>query len=89
MIVTETFDVGTSEAVLVVPALHTAQDVRLHNHEHGQSHFVFVGDSAVGTANGFDVAAESYLSLMIPAGEELWAISNHDTVEFHVMRVAK
>lgn len=89
MIVSEQFTIGTAEPTLVVPALHVAQEVQLHNHEHGNNHFVYVGGSSVTASTGFDVVAEGYVAVRVPAGEELWAISNHNGCEFHVLRIAK
>jgi len=73
----ETFEV-TDTAVQIVQASSNPMRVELHNHEHSTAHSIYLGDENVTIANGFHMTAESKIELVLGAGDELFAISDHD-----------
>jgi hypothetical protein len=74
-------------AVQIVPADRMSQHVCIHNHEHSQNSEIFIGNQNVTIGNGIHAQAELTSQLTIGPGDDLWAISDVEDVELHVLVV--
>jgi len=88
MIETAQHTIGTT-AVLVSAAHHMEVLIHFHNEEHGNSHPIYLGKSDVTTTTGLHLAVDQDIELTIPAGEELYAISDGAGRELHTIRIAE
>jgi|DEB3_MinimDraft_2_1074329.scaffolds.fasta_scaffold01520_3 hypothetical protein len=78
-----TLNAGT--ATKIVPAQVMAQQVIVHNHDHGGNDSIYIGDSSLGTAlNGMHVPDTETLKLVLYPGDELFAIASSATPQVHV-----
>jgi len=78
-----TLNAGT--ATKIVPAQIMAQQVIVHNHDHGGNDDVYIGDSSLGTAlNGLHIPDTETLNLVLYPGDELFAIADSGTPQVHV-----
>jgi len=77
-----TLNAGT--ATKIVPAQVMAQQVIVHNHDHGGNDSIYIGDSSLGTAlNGMHVPDTETLKLVLYPGDELFAIASSATPQVH------
>lgn len=74
-------------AVQIVPANTMGQHVCIHNHEHSSNSEIFIGNQNVTIGNGIHAAATTTSQLTIGPGDDLWAISDVEDVELHVLVV--
>jgi len=78
-----TLNAGT--ATKIVPAQVMAQQIIVHNHDHGGNDSIYIGDSSLGTAlNGLHVPDTETLKLVLYPGDELFAIASSATPQVHV-----
>jgi len=85
---TDRVTLGTA-ATLIVPAFHNAQEVHLHNMTKSSNQYIFVGSSAVGTANSIHIDPGDDLSFYLPAGDSIYAISNPSGLDVGVLVLRK
>jgi len=72
-------------ATKIVPAQVMAQQIIVHNHDHGGNDSIYIGDSSLGTAlNGLHVPDTETLKLVLYPGDELFAIASSATPQVHV-----
>lgn len=74
-------------AVQIVPADNMAQHVCIHNHEHASNSEIYIGNSQVTINNGIHAQPTLTSQLTIGPGDDLWAISDTEDVELHVLVV--
>tara|TARA_R110001606_G_scaffold77650_2_gene179441 strand:- start:2648 stop:2926 length:279 start_codon:yes stop_codon:yes gene_type:complete len=87
---TYAYTLETGIRQLVVPADVEPQGVSLHNHEHALSREIFVGNSEVTANNGMHAVATETSIITLPAGDELYAISEESAdVELRIMVVTR
>lgn len=84
---TQQFTIGTATPTLIVARDVMSQEVLIHNHEHSANSVIYIGNSSVGTATGLHARATETLKLTVGPNDELYAISNTNNVEIHVLRV--
>jgi len=71
--------VGTSASPIAIPEtdITTGHTVWLHNHDHQNSHEIYVGDASVSASTGFHLRDTQTLGpISLAKGEQLYAISN-------------
>jgi len=85
---TDRVTLGTA-ATLIVPAFHNAQEVHLHNMSKSSNQYIFVGSSAVGTANSIHIDPGDDLSFYLPAGDSIYAVSDPSGLDVGVLVLRK
>lgn len=80
------FTIGTV-ATKIVAADTMPQHVCIHNHEHSSSSEIFIGNADVTINNDIHAQATLTSQLTIGPGDDLWAVSDVDNVELHVLVV--
>jgi hypothetical protein len=81
-IINSAFSVGTV-VVNVVGQDDNPQEVSLHNAS--GSHSIWIGDSAVTIANGFQIEKTEGLQIVVAPGDQLYAISDGDSRDLRVL----
>lgn len=87
------YTLGTATPVKVCEADSIPQTVWVHNAEHAQSDEVFIGNAGVvfiGNAgvtanNGMHVHSDETLKIDLDPGTDLWAISDTEGSNLHIM----
>jgi hypothetical protein len=77
------FVIGTA-AVKVVTEAASPQKVSVHNHEHSNKD-IYIGGPGVTILNGLHIPDTQTLHFDVPAGEQVWAISDTTDNELHVL----
>ena len=80
----EHISVGTVVAK-IVSSDKNPQSVWLHNHEHANNHEIYLGGAAVTTSTGIHLQHTETMQMVIPPGDELYAIADGDARELHVL----
>ena len=75
---------GTA-AVEIVPAWSGPQYVMLHNMTKSSNEYIFVGGSAVSTANSIHIDPGDNLDFQLPPGDSLYALSNPTGLEVGIL----
>ena len=75
---------GTA-AVEIVPAWSTPQYVMLHNMTKSSNEYIFVGGSAVSTANSIHIDPGENLNFQLPPGDSLYALSDPSGLEVGIL----
>lgn len=86
---TAQFTLGSAVRTLIVPNDGMSQLVRIHDHEHSQNSTIFIGGADLTLSNGLHLKSLETAELEIGPGDELYAISDSDDVELHVLRVTQ
>jgi hypothetical protein len=86
-IMTQQFTLAADVRQRVVAPDVMSQHVCIHNHEHSQNSEIFIGNSTVTISTGIHAVATQTSMITIGAGDDLWAISDTDGVEMHVLVV--
>lgn len=79
---------GTA-ASLIVPAYHNAQRVFLHNMTKSSNEYIHVGGPAITSANSIHIDPGEDMVIDLPAGDELWALSDPDGLEVGILAVRR
>jgi len=85
---TDRVTLGTA-AVVIVPAWSNSQEVHLHNMTKSSNEYIFVGGSAVGTANAIHIDPGEDLSFYLPPGDSIWAVSDPAGLDVGVLVLRK
>lgn len=76
---TYSYDLTAGVRQQVVPPNVEPQEVCIHNHEHGQGHEIFIGNSSVTVANGMHAVAAQTSQITLNPGDDLWAICSNNS----------
>ena len=79
---------GTA-AIEIVPAWSGPQYVMLHNMTKSSNEYIFVGGSAVGTANSIHIDPGDNLNFHLPPGDSLYALSDPDGLDVGILVMRK
>lgn len=79
---------GTA-ASLIVGAYHNAERIYLHNMTKSSNEYIYVGGSGITTANSIHIDPGEDMVIDLPAGDELWALSNPDGLEVGILAVRR
>ena len=80
------FTLGTATAVQIAASHHNPQRVTVHNQEHAESKFIYLGGANVTALTGMHVDPEQTVSLILNPGEALYALGSHADLEVGVIR---
>lgn len=83
-IVATHYQVGTTP-VKIVPSWAEVQHVCIHNHEHAANANVFIGGGDVTVNNGIHAQPTLTSQIIVPAGNEIWAVADTADQELHVL----
>lgn len=86
-ILTSQHTLSANIAKQIVAPHHLAQHVCIHNHEHALSSKIFIGNSSVTPTTGIHAVATQTSMITIGPGDDLWAISDDNNVEIHILIV--
>ena len=75
------FTLSNVTATQICGADNMSHDVLVRNYEHGSSHYVYVGNSNVSAANGFDVAPGETVRFTLAPNDQLFAIGGGNGYE--------
>ena len=79
------YTLNAATATKIVPAQAMAQQVVVHNHDHGGNDDVYIGGASLSTAlNGLHVPDTDTVEVVLYPGDELFAIADSGTPEVHV-----
>lgn len=81
------FDLVQNVRTLVVGASNSVQHVCIHNHDHNQNKEIFIGGSNVTVDNGIHSVATQTGTVMLMAGDELYAITAQTGVNLRILVV--
>jgi hypothetical protein len=84
---TAQFTLTANTARQIVPPDRMNQQVIVHNHEHSQNREIFIGNSGVTITNGLHARSTETLYVNIGPGDDLWAVSDDNNVDIHVLVV--
>lgn len=84
---TAQFTLTANVARQIVQPDRMPQHVCIHNHEHAQNKQIFIGNSTVTTTTGIHAVATQTSMIMIGPGDDLWAISDENNVQIHILVV--
>jgi hypothetical protein len=79
---------GTA-AEIIVPAWSGPQEVHLHNMTKSSNEYIYVGGSAVGTADGIHIDPGEDLSFNVPPGDAIYAMSDPDGLDVGILILRK
>lgn len=78
------YTIGTV-AAKVVESYRSPQLVTFHNHEHSSNSDIYINGPGVTINNGLHLSDTETIQLSVPAGDEVWAISDTTGNELHVL----
>lgn len=81
------FTLGTATATKVVEPAATTQEVHLHCETKQGSPTVYIGGPTVTSTTGMHIATGDYLTVNLPAGDDLWAIADVSNAVLGVLRI--
>lgn len=81
------YTLGTAVAVKIVPAEGTIQEVHIHCETKQGNPTIYVGPSTISQSNGLHVESGETIKMSLPAGDDLWAVSNTADAVAGVLRV--
>ena len=88
MIITSQHSVGTARVQVASPD-DNPQTVIVHDHDHNNNDYVFIGGSDVTISNGLHVPKTETLTVYLDAGDALFAVSNGGSIELHVLQTKR
>lgn len=79
---------GTA-AQLIVPSYHNAQRIFLHNMTKSSNEYIYIGGSAITTANTIHIDPGEDMVIDLPPGDELYALSDPSGLEVGILAVRR
>jgi hypothetical protein len=86
---TAQFTLAADVAQQIVAPDNQAQQVCIHNHEHSSNSTIYVGNETVTTITGIHSRAGETSTVFLGPGDSLFAISDTDDVQIHVLRITQ
>jgi hypothetical protein len=81
------YTLGTATATKIVPPGATVQEVHMHCETKQGTPTVYIGDPTVTSTTGMHIASGDYLTVHLPAGDDLWAIADVANAVIGVLRI--
>lgn len=78
---------GTATAVKVVPTEGSIQEVHIHCETKQGNPIIYLGPATISQSNGLHVESGDTITMSLPAGDDLWAVSNTADTVAGVLRV--
>lgn len=85
---TAKFTLSSSTATKICEPDNESITLIIHNNAKSSNNDIYVGNATVGTADGFQMHEADFVSLTLPAGQGLWAVSNPDGLPCSVIRIS-
>ncbi len=79
----------TTTPQLVVTVDNQPQEVHLHNIEKSSNNYIYIGSENVSTTNSIHLDPGESKVLSLPAGNELYAVSDPSGLDLGIMQIQK
>lgn len=84
-----TFILSNTTPTLIVESHHMPQRVHLHNMTKSSNEYIHFGNADMTLTNSIHIDPGETVDYKIPAGDELFAMSNPDGLEVGVLRITQ
>lgn len=89
MISNATYTLSDTTTTLVVEAHHNPQNVHLHNMSKSSNQYIYFGNADMTLTNSIHIDPGETVEYQIPAGDQLYAMSDPDGLELGVLRITQ